>query len=175
MAVQGFNYKLTWTNDFTEVDNAPAGFTNRSARTKADVTLDPKMIATRDSKDSDYYFKPDTVKVIIKTDKTNSWVVKDLKSDKLLAHEQLHYNIAALAARDLERKLLALRHKEGAKLIQEKDALGKAVQAEIDKINKDYDEGVHGTDHGKKDTEQAKWELHINAIMNKTDGELKTI
>jgi len=175
MALQGFTYSLSWANDFTEVDNAPTELSNRSARTKANVTLDPKMIAKRDSKDSDYYFKPDTVIVIIKTDKTASWVVKDLKSDKLLAHEQLHYNIAALAGRDLERKILALRNKDGATLIQEKEALGKAVQSEIDKINKEYDEGLQGTDHGKKDAEQAKWELHIKSLMGKTDAELKGI
>lgn len=173
--MQGFNYTLSWANDFTEVDNAPGEFSNRSARTKANVTLDPKMIAMRDSKDSDYYFKPDTVKVIIKADKPNSWVVKDLKSDKLLKHEQLHYNIAALAGRDLERKILALRNKVGQDLVREKEELGKAVQSEIDKINKEYDEGMQGTDHGKKDGEQSKWELHITSLMSKTDDELKGI
>lgn len=175
MAITGFTYTLSWANDFTEVDNAPAGFTDRSARTKALVTLDPKMIAKRDSKDSDYYFKPDTVNVIIKTDKPNSWVVKDLKSDKLLAHEQFHYNIAALAGRDLERKILALTNKDGNELMKAKAELGNAVQNEIDKINKEYDTGLQGTDHGKKDAEQAKWELHIKGLMNKSDAELKGI
>ena len=81
MAMQGFKHTLSWANDFTEVDNAPEGFSDRSARTKANVTLDPKMIAKRNNKESD----------------------------------------------------------------------------------------------GKKDAEQAKWELHITGLMNKTDGELKGI
>ena len=175
MAMQGMKYTLSWSTDFTDVDNAPEGFSNRSARTKADVTLDPKMIATRDSKDSDYYFKPDTVKVIIKMDKTNSWVVKDLKSDPLLKHEQMHYNISALGGRDLERKLLALRDKSGQELMNKKAALGTEIQNLINSVNKDYDEGVSGTDHGKKAAEQSKWELHITNLMGKPDGELKTI
>lgn len=175
MAVQGMKYTLSWNTDFTEVENAPAGFSNRSARTKADVTLDPQMIAKRDSKDSDYYFKPDTVKVIIKMDKTSSWVVKDLNSDPLLKHEQIHYNISALGGRDLERKLLALRDPSGQELMKKKDELGKDIQTLINSVNKDYDEGVSGTDHGKKAAEQSKWELHITNLIGKPDGELKTI
>ncbi len=173
MAVEGMKYTLSWVNDFTDVDNAPAGFSNRSARTKASVTLDPKMIAMRDSKDSDYYFKPSTVKVIIKAVKPESWVVKEKKSDKLLKHEQLHYNISAIGGRELERKALALRDASGPALIQKKLDLGKEVQDLIDKVNKDYDEGMQGTNHGEKDAEQAKWEMHITSLMSKEDAELK--
>ncbi len=175
MAIQGFTYTLSWANDFTEVDNAPEGFSDRSARTKANVTVDPKLIVKRDAGKTEYYLDPATLSVIVKTDKPNSWVVKDLKSDKLLKHEQLHYNIAALAGRDLERKLLALRNTDGKQLLKDKEDLGKAVQGEIDKINKEYDEGLQGTDHGKKDAEQTKWEVHITSLMNKSDAELKGI
>ncbi len=175
MAMQGFKYTISWTNDFTEVDNQPAGFSDRSARTKATVTLDPKMIATRDSKESDYYFKPSTVIVIVKGAKTESWVLKDKKSDDLLKHEQIHYNISALGGRDLERKVLTLKDPAGQELINKKDALGKEIQTLIDKINKEYDEGINGTNHGAKSAEQAKWELHINNLMNKPEAELKGV
>lgn len=173
MALVGFKYSLSWSSDFTEVDIAPEGFSDRSARTKATVTLDPSMQARRDAGGKDYYFAPDTVKVIIRASQKESWVVKDLKSDKLLKHEQLHYNISALGGRDLERRLLALKDPSGPELIKKKEALGKEVQDLIDKVNKDYDSDLHGTDHGKKDTEQAKWELHISNLMNNSDGQLK--
>lgn len=173
MAVQGMKYSLNWVTDFNEVDDAPAGFSNRSARTKASVTLDPKMIAMRDSKDTDYYFKPSTVIVIVKAVKPESWVIKEKESDKLLKHEQLHYNISAIAGRELERKALALRDATGPGLIQKKVDLGKEIQDLIDKVNKDYDEGMQGTDHGAKDAEQAKWEMHITSLMSKDDAELK--
>lgn len=175
MAMQGFKYTLSWSTDFTEVDNAPEGFSDRSARTKATVTLDPKLTARRDTKDSDYYFVPDTVIVMIKAAQTESWVVKDLKSDKLLKHEQLHYNISALGGRDLERKLLALRDKSGQELMKKKEELGKEIQTLIDKTNKDYDGGLQGTNHGKKDAEQSKWEIHINDLMGKSEAELKAL
>ncbi len=173
MAMQGFKYTLSWGTDFSEVDNAPEGFSDRSARTKASVTLDPKMEARRDAGATDYYFTPSTVIVIVKTVKNESWVLKDLKSDKLLKHEQMHYNISALGGRDLERKLLALRNPSGQELMKKKEALGKETQALIDKVNKEYDEGLQGTSHGNKDAEQSKWEIHINNLMNKTDAELK--
>lgn len=173
--MQGFKNTLSWANDFTEVDSAPEGFSDRDARTKANVTLDQGMQAKRDSKESDYYFAPSTVIVIVKTSKTESWVVKDKKSDKLLKHEQQHYNISALGGRDLERKILALRDASGAELMKKKEAAGKEIQNLIDSVNKDYDAGLQGTNHGQKDAEQAKWELHITSLMNKTDGELKGI
>ena len=175
MTMQGFKYTLSWSADFTEVDNAPEEFSDRSARTKASVTLNQAMVARRDSKDSDYYFVPDTVIVTVKAVKTDSWVVKDLKSDKLLKHEQLHYNISALGGRDLERKLKALRDPVGQELMKKKEALGKEIQDLIDKVNKAYDDSVKGTNHGKKDTEQSNWEIHINNLMNNSDAELKEL
>lgn len=175
MTMQGFRYTLSWGTDFTEVDNAPEGFSDRSARTKATAMLDPKLTAKRDAGGTDYYFAPSTVIVNVKAVKTESWVVKDLKSDKLLKHEQMHYNIAALGGRDLERKILALRDPAGAELMRKKEDLGKEIQALIDKVNKEYDDASQGTNHGKKDTEQSKWEIHINDLMNKTDAELKGV
>lgn len=175
MAMQGFKYTLSWSTDFTEVDSAPEGFSDRSARTKASVTLDPNMQARRDAGKTDYYFAPATVIVIIKAVKAESWVVKDLKSDKLLKHEQMHYNISAVGGRDLERKLLILKDPSGPELIKKKEALGKEIQDLIDKVNKAYDDSVKGTNHGKKDTEQSNWEIHINNLMNKSDAELKEL
>jgi HJR/Mrr/RecB family endonuclease len=175
MAVQGFTYKLSWGTDFNDVDSQPAGFTDRSARTKASVTLDPKMMAKRDSKESEYYFNPSTVIVSIKAVKAESWVLKEMKSDKLLKHEQMHYNISALGGRDLERKILALRDMSGQELMNKKAALGTEMQNLIDQVNKDYDADLLGTKHGTKDAEQSKWELHITNLMNKPDAELKSL
>lgn len=175
MAMQGFKYTLSWSTDFTEVDDAPEGFSDRSARTKASVTLDTKLQAKRDAGGTDYYFAPATVNVIVKAVKTESWVVKSLKSNSLLNHEQLHYNISALGGRDLERKILALRDPSGQELMNKKAALGTEIQNLIDKVNKEYDSGINGTNHGGKATEQAKWELHITNLMGKSDGELTAI
>ncbi len=175
MSVQGFRYILSWETDFNSVDNAPAGFSDRSARTKASVSLDNGLQARRDSKDTDYYFAPSTVIVNIKAVKAESWVLSDKKSDKLLKHEQMHYNISALGGRDLERKILELRDADGKKLLAKKDELGKEIQTLIDKINKDYDGELLGTNHGQKDAEQSKWELHLTNLMNDPKGELKSV
>ena len=175
MAVQGFKYTLNWDNDFNTVETAPAGFTDRSARTKAAANLDLKLTARRDAGEKEYYFAPDTVNVIVKVAKAESWVVGDKKSDKLLKHEQLHYNISALGGRDLERKILELRDTDGKKLIAKKNTLGTEIQTLIDKINKDYDAENLGTNHGLKDAQQSNWELHINNLMNDTAAELKGI
>jgi hypothetical protein len=175
MAMQGFTYTLSWGTDFTEVDNQPAGFTDRSARTKANVTLDPGMQGKRDAGTSVYYFAPATVIVIIKASKADSWVLKDKKTDKLLKHEQMHYNISALGGRDLERKLIAIKESSAADLMAQKASLSTEIQALIDKTNKQYDDDLLGTKHGTKDAEQSKWELHISNLMNNPSAELKGI
>ena len=175
MAMQGFKYTLNWETDFNSVDDAPAGFADRSARTKASVTLDPKLQARRDGKDTDYYFVPATVNVIVKAVKAESWVLKEKKSDKLLKHEQMHYNISALGGRDLERKILELRDADGKELMNKKAAVGKEIQDLIDKTNRDYDGELLGTKHGEKDAEQSKWELHLTNLLNDPKGELKGI
>lgn len=175
MAVQGFKYTVSWDTDFRGVDEAPAEFKDRSARTKASVTLDPAMQARRDKKDTDYYFVPATVNVIIKAVKAESWVLNDKKTDKLLKHEQMHYNISALGGRDLEKKVLELRDADGKKLMEKKATLGKEVQDLIDTVNKSYDAELLGTHHGQKDAEQSKWELHLTNLMNDPSGELKGI
>lgn len=175
MALQGFKYSLSWATDFTEVDSAPANFTNRSARTKADITLDANLKGKKDASTSEYYFDVDTIKVGVKTDKANSWIVKGKQSDSLLKHEQMHYNISALGARDLERKLKALRATSMQDLIKQKSDLGTEIQTLINKVNKDYDDDLLGTSHGTKAAEQSKWELHITNLMNSETAELKSL
>lgn len=175
MAVQGFKYSLSWETDFTEVDSAPAGFTDRSARTKASIALDPSLKGRKDASTSEYYFDESSIKVSVKAVKADSWVVKGLQSDKLLKHEQMHYNISALGGRDLERKLKNLRDATVNGLIKKKEDLGKEIQTLIDKVNKDYDDALLGTNHGMKATEQSKWELHLSNLMNSETAELKSL
>lgn len=175
MAITGFTYTLSWTNDFTEVDEAPEGFKDRDARTKANADLDPGLTGKRDAGKTEYYFDPASVKVVVKASKVESWVVKGQQSTSLLKHEQLHYNITALGGRDLERKILAIRANSREDLQKQKDDTKKEVQDNINKVNKDYDDPTNGTNHGKKAPEQSKWELHITNLMNKPDAELKGI
>ena len=55
-----------------------------------------------------FHFKPSSVFIQVSIDEVKSWVLRNSRSDELLQHEQVHYNISALAGRDLERRMLKL-------------------------------------------------------------------
>ena len=55
--------------------------------------------------------------------KSESWVLKNSKTEKLRKHEQLHYNISALGGRDLERGLKKLTAASPEELVSKRDKL----------------------------------------------------
>lgn len=108
--------------------------------------------------------------------KKDSWVLKGEKTDKLLKHEQLHYNISALGGRDLERGLKKLSAESPSELVQKIADFTQEIQSLVDKINEEYDNTkLWGTNHGRIKMHQDAWELHINKLKNDPNGELKSI
>ena len=174
MALYGFNHQIKW-KDFTTRSSPPPG-EDHYAFTTATATTKGGLKAYKNSDDGKYYLKSSSVKIEIKMVKSKSWILQDKKTDKLLKHEQLHYNISALGGRDLERGLLALSADSPQDLIQKRDDLGARIQALIDKVNKEYDNNIlWGTDHGRLELNQDIWAMYLSKIMNDPNGELKSI
>jgi hypothetical protein len=175
LALQGFNYKIKWSKDFTTRSNPPAGKEDLVAFTVATANSvgNPQAHKKDDGK---YYIKPSTLTVQIKMNKSQSWVLSDSKTEKLLKHEQMHYNISALGGRDLERGLLALSANSVEELLRKRDELNAKIQKLIDKTNDEYDNKIlWGTDHGRTGLHQEFWEMHLAKLMNDPKGELKSI
>ena len=109
-------------------------------------------------------------------DKNNSWVLRGSKTEKLKKHEQIHYNISALAGRDLERDLKNLTADSPEELVSKRDALNSQMQTLVDDMNKEYDNTIlWGTDHGRIELHQGIWELHISKLMNDDNARLESI
>ena len=175
MALNGFNYQIKWSKDFTTRSNPPADKENLVAFTVATANSvgKPQLYQKDDGK---YYIKPSTLTVVIKMNKSQSWVLSDSKTDKLLKHEQMHYNISALGGRDLERGLLTLSADSVSEFQQKRDELSDGIQKLIDKTNEEYDNKIlWGTDHGRTELHQGFWEMHLAKLMNDPKGELKSI
>jgi len=99
-------------------------------------------------------------------DKSKSWVAPDQKTDKLLKHEQGHFDMYEAASRSFKKSLLGLTAE--ATGVSKEEALNKAlekIKAKADQIhdahlswinemNKDYDEE---TRHGTDETKQNEW------------------
>ena len=174
MALSGFKYTVSWSTDFDRVDSRKDP--KLDAYTSAPFTTGKPLKEYKSSDDGLYRFQTDSIDIQIKMDKNKSWVYKDAESESLLKHEQLHYNISALAGRDLERGLKNLSADSAANLYDKAKKLLASLQALVKQINSEYDDNkLSGSNHGNDSGNQSKWEMHINKLMNDPSGELKGI
>lgn len=94
--------------------------------------------------------------------RNDSWVKSSQRSDYLLAHEQLHFDIHELFAR----KFMKYAHEERAFADEDfSKALKKIFNKtfrELKKMQEDYD---HETDHSRNREAQAKWEKKIAKLL----------
>ena len=174
MALSGFKYTISWTTDFDRVDKRKDP--KLDAFTVARFATGKNLMADVKSGDGLYRFQTSSIDIQIKMDKTESWVFKNAESDALLKHEQIHYNISALAGRDLERALKNLSGETVKALFDKAKDLLKNFQLAVDIVNIDYDDDkLRGTNHGNETTKQALWEIHINKLMNDPNEILRSI
>ena len=167
-----FTYSIAWT-DFTEKDTSPSP--PREAFTTADAKTPSSIKFTKDS-NSKFIVDPSKFNVSLTMNVTNSWVVNGKQTNALLNHEQGHYNLTALSARDMLNDMLALTADTPAELGKALSTVQTNLQAELKSMNKMYDEDPNcGTDHGNKAGKQAQWDLRINNAMNSSTDRLSSL
>lgn len=82
----------------------------------------------------------------------NSWVKSDAKTDYILAHEQLHFDITELYARKLRRELSE--KVSGCYEVKKIDAIAERMLKEWKKVQEAYDQDTH---HSIDKEEQYQW------------------
>jgi Bacterial protein of unknown function (DUF922) len=156
VTLAGWPRSLTW-NDFRELGARPSG-ANEAAQIHSEAVQPERVGITREGgrlRLSGY-----TVSVRIVPGDT--WVVGSQKSDALLAHEQGHYDIVGLTARDMVADLAAVRASSSADLQQQvTDIITRAGEL-AERLDKQYDgSGSGGTNHGADSAAQARWNTHL--------------
>lgn len=154
MAVTGFGRVLTW-KDFPKV--AKSKDPPHLAFTVAKPYADGKKITC---------VKGSCTALMAYSVRFNpslSWVVNTAaaQTPALLAHEQGHYDIAAIAARDMERAITATSAASQAALLAALRKLTDAILDEMDAMNKAYD---GATTNGTGPSPQNRWEGKIAAV-----------
>ena len=122
---------------------------------------------TRTSLKSDFVSNTQTSAVLAVTGyfvKNESWVMPEQKTDKLLAHEQLHFDLNELYRRKLANKLENHNGFTFKNFSQEASKIFQEVFNEMASEQKRYDQE---TQHSKIDAKQKEWEANIAAELKK--------
>jgi len=102
-------------------------------------------------------------KVRAEFEKNNSWFYANHKTEAVLRHEQLHFDITELYARKLRTKLSSLNNQ------CEKSAVRTVYQAndlEFVEFAKQYD---NETSHGVNKQKQSEWETKVQKLLYSTN------
>ncbi len=174
MAIVGGGKKLAWSSYKEEEKSKPGPTPNSviSAGTGLGYDLDYK----------EDYGPPKKGKVVLKCKDVKvtinlgtCWVAKGAKSDALLNHEQGHFRIQELGAKELDAALAKI-VVEGDDLPKAQTALKEAVDAAdsaadtlIDEMQDKYDAAPPGgTNHGLDASQQSRWDLKMKAATDLT-------
>ncbi len=160
--LEGWPANVTW-NMFQERSSKPSGVTyNAQISPKFDV-LDVHV------DESGGRFKVSGLKIRVRVEKTESWVVTSQKSAKLLNHEQGHFDILGLVARELKDEVEHASADSKTELIRQLRNLMAEKQGRADEIDDEYDSESE-TDHGRKQRQQDQWDKKIKeAKANNTN------
>jgi predicted secreted Zn-dependent protease len=164
MPVSGLNYKLSWDKDFPEENKLEMRPTGK----KYDSETHPnwKFKYKLDSNQRRVFAKD--IDITVSLDKKDNWVVRAKMLDELLRHEQGHYDITALLARDFD---VSIKKISASSVDEIRKKVGNLEQEFKRKFNdiqiSRYDKQ---TKHGADRSVQEMWEQRISAEKRKSDG-----
>lgn len=152
----GWPRQIAWS-EFQDVAKRPSGV-NEDAQIDSQSRQPERVGVAR----KQGQFRLGNFTVTLTVVRENSWVVANQKSETLLAHEQGHFDITGLVARDLVKALGALRVTTTDELQREVTRLFEAYDAWAKSLSKQYDDE---TDHGRNAKKQADWESRIRTCI----------
>ena len=150
--LRGWPQTITW-RQFTDADARPAG-EHEDAQIHAEAILDDNVTVCRDGS----RLRLGSFGVRLQVTAEDSWVVRDQKTDALLAHEQGHFDITGIDARQLMNDLAALRAANAEELQNLVTARIERSRTDAQAMSDRYD---RETDHGRNADAQRRWEAAI--------------
>jgi hypothetical protein len=168
----GLNRALTW-HDFRQVTRtAPApGQIANAAQTQTNVSSGnlslPPMRGTRPQQ----YQLADTISVTIKFDAAQSWkaswiaTLPQTDQDRILKHEQGHYDLVALLGRDFFIELMQLKTKTYSNLSGFRTDFGGLDTRYLKRIQPIQTKYDSETNHGRIQIRQDNWNAFINSAF----------
>jgi len=165
-SLAGLRRTLSWS-DFTRKDmpRPQPGDVGMVAQTRATFSVEGLASSVVDGSRPTTYKLTDRVKVVVRLKREECWVAawvlagstSDPERGRLLKHEQGHYDIVALLARDMYGEITAATRKLYASAqepIDEANGVMQHYDPFYDSIQELYDDK---TNHGDVRTEQQRW------------------
>lgn len=160
MAANNFDYKVSWM-DFIRLAARPTG-EDEDAKIvinfpqSYDYTIDGKAVTIS------------VVSVDINMASPECWVVSSQASNMdLLKHEQGHYDITAIGAREFDGKLFKMTAANETELEKKVKRTRAAIQDKINKANTRYD---RQTNHSQDVQTQKTWDQKIDTVKKNPKG-----
>ncbi|MBL0057154.1 MAG: DUF922 domain-containing protein [Chitinophagaceae bacterium] len=165
MALNNFNYQLTWS-DFRSVSIAP-DFADEYAQIHPDLTFTNFQL-TRNRR----ALNITSVDVTIRLIPEDCWAVSAHQNADLLKHEQGHYDILAISAREFYNRLMSLSAANSDALQVRVNALFQQFQQTANDVDDRYDTL---TNHSINVSVQQTWDQRIAAVKANPRGTLRDL
>ncbi len=155
--ISGWPRAIAWS-EFREISKRPDGVLE-DAQIHSEVSSPSRLSVTREN--GQFRLPNYPAKLDVVPDDT--WVVTGTKSDALLAHEQVHFDITGLSGRDMVREMLALRAPTTDELQRAVTRITERYQQLASELTKKYDDE---TNHGRNADQQKRWAAHIKDCVD---------
>jgi hypothetical protein len=147
--------KLTWDDFKGEVNQS----SERNAETYTGISMNWECTPKREFK----------FHIRAHVDQTRSWVKPDKKTDKLLEHEQGHFDITELFARKLREELKKIKCDQD--LEKSEQQINQIYNRIVREENAEQEKYDTETNHGTNEAKQREWNQKIKSQLRSTQGQ----
>ena len=161
MAVLNFNRTIDFSM-FQKLDSRPSGETEDAQIASFFQTKNIKLARGK--------YKIASFDVDIYVERSESWIVKSFVGDaNLKNHEQRHYDIMAVGAREFHDEALKLEESSTTALQGALETLAEDIRSRTQEIQDRYDTQ---TNHGVNTSAQGRWNTTVASTKLNTSGKL---
>lgn len=165
MPLQNFNHLISWS-DFITRSVRP---TNVTEDAQIHPEISPGKIKLASKGKAVNIAEVDINITLVKSD---CWVIEGKQSDYLLKHEQGHYDILAISAREFHNSLIGLSAASSHELQKLVSKLQENVQKNVANVDARYDtQTKHSLDMATQDS----WNKKIAAEKQKPNGSIDNL
>ena len=159
VTMTGFEYEVSW-GDFSRVAERPN-------QVDEDAQVRARTRVNYDSEGGGGNWRVTEARGNVAVNQADSWVVQGRETDALLRHEQGHFDITALGAREEENLVGAITGNSQNNIEAQRVQIRQQVQARVNNANVRYDTR---TDHSQNAAAQQRWLRSIRAAKDSDAG-----